>query len=1267
MFIKTKTIKIFFLAFLLCLLPLPTKAQEITTDGTTATSVNSPDGSNFDIDGGDKAGGNLFHSFGNFGVPTGGSANFLNSPDVVNIINRVTGGNVSNIDGLIKAAGSANLFLINPAGIIFGQNARLDIGGSFLGSTADSLRFSDGTEFSATNVSKPILTINAPIGLNLRDNPSAIDNQANDFGLEVDPGKNIALIGGDVSLNGGLIIAPGGRVELGGLTAAGEIGLNDDGSLSFPDAVARGNVSLTNSAFVDVTGEGGGFINVKANNLEILEGSSLIAGIREGFGFSGAQAGDITIDAKDTVRIVGDTNSSRASGITNRVGTNGQSIGNAGDVLIKTKIFEGNGGFAIGSATFGRGDAGKVTIEATDKIFFDGGGANSGIASIVTQSAIGNADDIIITTPFLSLSNAAQIATSTAGQGNASNIQINATDSISISGDSILQAASFSSGNAGKITINAENANISFDAANLTTETNGTGQGGDISVKGRSLSLSNGAKLSTDPGFSLSSNPENAGNIDISVTENISLSDGSQFTSQSFSKANAGNLNLSANSVFLNSRATLSTASFRSSNAGNINIDAKDTVFTDNSSIISAYSDLLGNKDIIGKSGDINIQGNSLTFTNKSLIGSSTLGRGNAGNVQLKADRSISIAGGTTLQALTAGAGNAGNINIDAENADVAIDGKGTAVSAAVGSTEFQGFKFVATGKGGNIKVNSRSLSLSNGAGLLNATATQAGEPGLTDAGDIDIKTGKLSLTDGGYVNASTIGRGNAGKITIQATDIFADGVADFKSGVFSTVEQEGIGSSDGIDITTSSLTLKNGAQVNASTLGQGNAGNLTINADNISIDGVGTNDFSSGIFSTVEGQALGNGGNVAITTKNLSLTNGGQVITSTFAQGNAGKITIQATDIFADGGGIEGFLSGIFSAVNTQGKGNAGGIEITTEKLSLSNSGLISSSTLGQGSAGNVNINANSINLDKGSILAVNNPSIPIESNNNQLNTGGNINLNIKDRLFMRNGSKISAQAFGNASGGNIDINAADGFVVAFPNQDNDILASSVTGQAGKITISAERVFGFEKPRRNLNPDEINQLLENGTNDLNASSGTSGLEGTVSIESPDVNPTQGIEESPENVVEPDETVAQACSGDGNIAQGNSFTITGRGGLPPSPTEPLNSSFIQGAEIQGGPDAQKQGSRGAEMQGSGGTQNISLDENKKTFSSDEVIPARGMTVNAKGQIVLTAYPTPNTTTRPASDRSYCHNNASTQNHRTSYSLPSNYLVEAENS
>lgn len=209
MVFKAELNKAIFALFSLCSLPTAAVAQEalITTDGTTATQITTPDSNNFDINGGDKAGGNLFHSFGNFSVPDGGSANFLNSPDIVNIINRVTGGNISEINGLLKTNGSANLFLINPAGIIFGQNARLDIGGSFLGSTADSLLFDDGTEFSATNLTKPLLTINAPIGLNLRDNPSPISNNSVS-GVQVQPGKNITLIGGNLSFDGGKITAP---------------------------------------------------------------------------------------------------------------------------------------------------------------------------------------------------------------------------------------------------------------------------------------------------------------------------------------------------------------------------------------------------------------------------------------------------------------------------------------------------------------------------------------------------------------------------------------------------------------------------------------------------------------------------------------------------------------------------------------------------------------------------------------------------------------------------------------------------------------------------------------------------------------------------------------------------------------------------------------------------------------------------------------------------------------------------------------------------
>ncbi len=212
-----------------------TTLAQVTTDGTVNTQV-TENGNVSEITGGETRGGNLFHSFQEFSVRPGNQAFFNNADSISNIFSRVTGGNISNIDGLIRANGSASLFLINPAGIIFGEGARLDIGGSFYGSSASGILFEDG-EFSATDLNNPpVLTINAPIGLNLRDNPENIVNQSRALdsigqfilGLQVQPGKNLALIGGDVSLEESSITAPGGRVELGGLTAAGTVNLNSD-------------------------------------------------------------------------------------------------------------------------------------------------------------------------------------------------------------------------------------------------------------------------------------------------------------------------------------------------------------------------------------------------------------------------------------------------------------------------------------------------------------------------------------------------------------------------------------------------------------------------------------------------------------------------------------------------------------------------------------------------------------------------------------------------------------------------------------------------------------------------------------------------------------------------------------------------------------------------------------------------------------------------------------------------------------------------------
>ena len=185
------------------------------------------------IDGGATRGTNLFHSFGQFNVGEDRGVYFSNPTGIERILTRVTGGNSSNILGTLGVLGNADLFLINPSGIIFGAGARLDLRGSFIGSTASSIKFTDGLEFSTTNLqAPPLLTINVPLGLQYGQNAGGIQVQGlgnqlivdpqtfvfigvDGNGLEVQPGQTLALVGGEVALPGGNLTAQGGSVELG--------------------------------------------------------------------------------------------------------------------------------------------------------------------------------------------------------------------------------------------------------------------------------------------------------------------------------------------------------------------------------------------------------------------------------------------------------------------------------------------------------------------------------------------------------------------------------------------------------------------------------------------------------------------------------------------------------------------------------------------------------------------------------------------------------------------------------------------------------------------------------------------------------------------------------------------------------------------------------------------------------------------------------------------------------------------------------------------
>ncbi|PMB13431.1 filamentous hemagglutinin [Fischerella thermalis CCMEE 5282] len=1107
------------------------------------------------ITGGATRGSNLFHSFQDFNVDAGRGAYFDNPTGITDILTRVTGGNRSNIQGTLGVLGNANLFLINPNGIDFGPNATLDLrGGSFFGSTADSVLF-DNFEFSASNPQPvPQLTINIPIGLRFRDNPGSITNQSvvqningDFFGLIVEPGKTFALVGGDVIFNNGTVLTPGGRVELGGLKQAGTVGLNADGSLSFPNGVTRADVTINNGSTVAVLGDGGGSIAINARNFDISGGSNLFAGILSGFGNPDAQAGDIVINTTDKFTITGNADSSTE--ISNLV--QNSAIGNAGNVIINTNTLEGIGRFAIGSATFGQGNAGRVNVTATDKIYLQGlPELGSGFGSVVGPFAIGSANDVVINTPSLTLENFAQIATSTTGSGNAGNIRINASESVSVNSGSIMQAATYASGNAGDIIIDADNADVVFNAARISTSVAGrsddfgvdligTGLGGDIVINARSLSLQNSTQVFTNTaGIVGDKGLPNAGNINI-TTGSLFASDGSQLNSSTFGQGNAGDVIINAPNGTVSFKGTnnqgLPSAIFSNvetgstGNGGDIDITAKSLFLTDggelNTFIRNGSStnptDLPNAGNIkLNISGAIEISGASDIldpngrYANSGIFSSVDLGStGNAGDIEITTG-SLFVKNGGVLSASTFGKGDAGNITINAPNGIVSFDGtekRGLTTSAAFSTVEAGG-----EGKGGDINITARSLSLTNG-GQLNTLVRgtdginlggigDAGnvklnisdridiagvgnfgirsgifsnvETGSTgNAGNIDITTGSLFVSDGGQLNSNTFSTGNAGNVTINAPN----GIVSFDgkdsqgnpSAAFSSVEAASTGTGGDIIINANSLSLTNGAQLN--TVVRNNlstqpdrvikAGNVQLNVnDRIDISGVSDIRQSngvysrSGIFSSVEQGAIGNAGNIDITTGSLFVTDGGQIFASTAGRGDAGNITITARDIVSFDGAdkIVGFPSAAFSNVEIGGIGKGGEINITARSLSLTNGGQLNTFVRGLFESSDIN------DLSRAEIDNIFGLFNLFDIDIGGIGNAGNVKLNVSDGITItgisengvNSGIFSNVETGGRGNSGNIEIITKGPLVV----KDGGRLFASTSslGNAGGIKINA-------------------------------------------------------------------------------------------------------------------------------------------------------------------------------------------------------------------
>ncbi len=423
----------------LSLIPGVAVAQ-ITPDSSLGAekSVVESNGNRDTIQGGAVRNTNLFHSFQEFNVGAGREAYFANPNGIANIFSRVTGNNFSNIQGVLGVLGNANLYLINPNGILFGENARLDVNGSFFATTADSVVFGNGFEFSAANPNQPpLLTIDIPIGLRFRDNPAPIINVsvANDVGLQVNKGETLGLIGGNVLL-GGKITAPGGNVELGGLLAKGTVTLDDNFKFSFPEGIDRADVSLLNASEVNVASDGSGSININAADINLIGGSKLLGGIAEGLGNTNSQAGDITLNATGAVTLTNE------SSIQNPVNRN--AVGNSGDINISANSLTLDNGSFFSTSTFGLGNGGDINVNVAEAVVLDGVTENSitRFASVVSAGARGNAGNININAGSLTLKDGAWINTRVSraegeipgGIGNGGNANINVKEAVTISG-----------------------------------------------------------------------------------------------------------------------------------------------------------------------------------------------------------------------------------------------------------------------------------------------------------------------------------------------------------------------------------------------------------------------------------------------------------------------------------------------------------------------------------------------------------------------------------------------------------------------------------------------------------------------------------------------------------------------------------------------------------------------------------------------------------------------------------------------------------------
>ena len=984
---------------LLLAAPVGAFAGDIATDGSMGARVRLSDGpGGFVIPDtlGSRRGSNLFHSFETFRLESSGSklngtfrserATFTQtqSGTISSIFARVTGGNPTFIDGELKSiVPGADLYLLNSDGVFFGPSATIDVDGSFIATTAGKLGFSDGAELFAKQPGGGDSLTSASIASFgfLTNTPASIVFSSSHIAMR--EGENLTAVGGEILIEraaviprphvppGAEITAPGGRITLTSMAAAGSVSLDGVPSYSGPRLRNAPGVKLMESS-LDTSGARGGAISIRAPKLTLSQ--STIGSTTRGDGAGDSLRLSISgrLELGDSSSIGTQTNGGGTAGNVHvRAGSariaadsflgsaatfDARNTASAGRVVIRVGQLTLAGGGRIAGSTDGAGRGGAVDVEVSRGLRIDGRGSPlpTGIMSDSTMPADagrgGRGGDVKVRAAGIAIINSGSIGANTRGHGNGGNVSVVA-DNLAVERGGRIEA------NTGSVS-----------AAGLT---GGRGRGGNVSVRADAIAL-NGRSDERGTGvFANNDSPletTRGGSIQIHAGT-LSIRDGSLITTRLTGPGIAGDVSVKAGDIFIARSGSplltgiaADTALATSGTGGSARIEADRVSVTDGGQISSFTAGAGSGGSVSITAGELSIIGGKLPSVIGTESQSTGLG-GNGGDVMIRAGNLTILTGGR-ISASTFGAGAAGDVRVHAN--DVFID-------------------------------NGRSLE---GTGILSESVS-IDQPG--DGGSVTVQAERLSLVSGGRISAGTFGPGDGGDVEVSADSafFFAAG-SDLLTGLLAASRSTtAAGKGGSIRGKFGTLSLKGGG-ISATTAGPGSGGSVFIEAGAVSLD--------SGSAIAASATGAGGAGSVEVVSASRIDLRGSSSITVRSALSDAGSIRLIAPDS----------ITLQDSTVLAEAGLNGGDVFIDPEFVILDHSTISANAILGAG--GNITLIADTFLASSSAVTASSEASVQgtvdIQSPDAQLANaltalpGGFLGAEIKltDRCPMRLSSELSS-----------------------------------------------------------------------------------------------------------------------------------------------------------------------------------------------------------------------------------------------------------------